>query len=383
MEDLLALVTRATEQNIDWPGIEVALASFVDRMRRTEQDPVWHGEGDVWTHTRLVCEKLVELEGFSRLAQKQREAVFLAALLHDVGKAVTTRWEDLRWVSPNHAPTGAKIARQFLWESFSGSKEKREFRETVCFLIRYHSLPAHAIDDPEGVRKLRSVAANGILCPLFSVELLCLLSQADALGRVAADQAHMLEQVQLCRELAREGGCLEGPYSFPSEHTRFAYLSGRQVPAEVELYDDTWGTVYLLSGLPGTGKDTWIRENLPDIPMISLDEIRAELAVSPTERQVKVVELAQARARQLLREKKSFVWNATNLTVLTRQTLIGFITGYGAAVQLVYLETEEAQRKKRNAERARQVPEEAVAYMLEQTVPPEAKEAHKVLWLSV
>ena len=383
MEELLTLVTRAAQQNIDWPRLEAALPFFVDRMRRTEQDPQWHGEGDVWTHTKLVCERLVELEAFTPLGQRQREALVLAALLHDVGKAVTTRWEDFHWISPNHAPVGARVVRQFLWEALSGTKEKREFRETVCQLIRYHSLPAHAIDDPDGIRKLRSVAANGMLCPLFSVELLCLLSQADALGRVAADQAHMLEQVQLCRELAREGGCLEGPYAFPSEYTRFAYLSGRQVPAEVELYDDTWGTVYLLSGLPGTGKDTWIRENLPQLPMISLDDIRAELSVAPKGPQVKVLELAQARARQLLREKKSFIWNATNLTVLTRQSLIGFFTDYGAAVRIVYLETEEAQRKKRNAERQRQVPEEAVGYMLEQMVLPEAKEAHQVLWLSM
>ena len=383
MEALLTLVTGAAQQNIDWPGIEAALSFFVGRMRRTEQDPQWHGEGDVWTHTRMVCRQLVQLEGFARLEQKQREALFLAALLHDVGKTVTTRWEGDRWCAPTHAPVGARLARQFLWEAFSGSREKQEFREAVCLLIRYHSLPAHAIDDPEGIRKLRSVAANGMLCPLFSVELLCLLSQADALGRVAKDREHMPEQVQLCRELAREGGCLEGPYGFPSDHTRFAYLSGRQVPAEVPLYDDTWGTVYLLSGLPGTGKDTWVRENLPELPMLSLDEIREELAVSPRENQAKVAELAQARARQLLREKKSFVWNATDLTVLTRQGLVGLFTDYGAAVELVYLETEEAQRKKRNAERIRQVPEEAVSHMLEQLFLPEQREAHRVRWLCV
>ena len=172
MEELLTLVTRAAQQNIDWPRLEAALPFFVDRMRRTEQDPQWHGEGDVWTHTKLVCERLVELEAFTPLGQRQREALVLAALLHDVGKAVTTRWEDFHWISPNHAPVGARVVRQFLWEALSGTKEKREFRETVCQLIRYHSLPAHAIDDPDGIRKLRSVAANGMLCPLFSVELL-------------------------------------------------------------------------------------------------------------------------------------------------------------------------------------------------------------------
>lgn len=383
MKQLLQLVTRATQQYIDWPGLEAALSAFVRPMSQTEQPALYHGEGDVWTHTKMVCQQLVKLDGFGQLEQTAREAVFLAALLHDIGKPATTRWEDGRWTSPNHAPTGARLARQFLWEAFSGTEEKRQFRETVCLLIRYHSTPPHTIDDPNGSRRLRSIAANGSLCPMFTVELLCLLSQADALGRVSVDRQQMLEQVLLCRELARESGCLTGPYPFPSDYTRFAYLSGRQVPPEVALFDDTWGTVYLLSGLPGTGKDTWIREHLPDVPMVSLDEIRGELGISPKEKQGPVAEEGQRRAKALLRERRPFVWNATNLTPATRQKLVGLFADYGAAVQLVYLETEESQRRQRNADRSRMVPEQAVARMLEQLTPPEVKEAHQVLWVSV
>lgn len=51
MEDLLYLVSPAAKQNIDWTGIEAALSSFVIPMSRTEQNPAFHAEGDVWTHT--------------------------------------------------------------------------------------------------------------------------------------------------------------------------------------------------------------------------------------------------------------------------------------------------------------------------------------------
>lgn len=380
MDDLLRLAAQAEKQNIPWADIETALASHVAAMKKTPQPEAFHGEGDVWTHTKMVCECLVSQAEFASLSQEVRTAVFLAALLHDIAKPVTTRWEDGRWRAPNHAPTGARMARELLWDALSGSPEKQQLRETVCLLIRYHSTPPHALDDPNGIRKLRGIAENGALCPVFSLRLLCLLSRADALGRISVDQAQMLEQVQLCEVYAQECGCLDAPYPFPSDHTKYAYLSGREVPPEVALYDDTWGQVILLSGLPGTGKDTWIRENCPDVPMISLDEIRKELGISPKEKQGRVAEEAQERAKQLLRQKKPFVWNATNITAATRQKLISLFADYGAGVQIVYLETDSAVRRQRNLSRTQPVPEQAVTRMLSQLTLPEAREAHSVRW---
>lgn len=385
MKDLLQLIVRATQQNIDWPGMEAAVSSFVLPMSRTEQNPVWHGEGDVWTHTKMVCETLVKLTAFRHLTKEEQLAVFLAALLHDIGKSSTTRWEDGRWTSPNHAPTGAKMAREFLWQELGlcGTPEKQLLRETVCNLIRYHSFPPHAIDHSDGKRKLLSIAANGEICPMFTVKLLCILSEADALGRISEDREQMAGQVRLCREFAAEIDCFDSPFPFPSAHTRYAYLSGREVVPEVELYDDSWGEIILLSGLPGTGKDTWIRENLPDLPVISLDAIRQEFKIAPTENQTKVAEIARERAKELLRQKQSFVWNATNLSPMVRGKLVNLFTQYGASARIVYLETAWEEQLRRNAGRAAAVPEKAIHYMLEGLTPPETKEAQQVQWLCV
>ena len=86
MEDLLRLLSQAVKQNIDWSEIEAALSSFAIPMSRTEQNPVFHGEGDVWTHTKMVCEALVKLNTFRMLSEDRQHAVFLAALLNDIGK---------------------------------------------------------------------------------------------------------------------------------------------------------------------------------------------------------------------------------------------------------------------------------------------------------
>jgi len=385
MEDLLQLVSQAVKQNIDWKGIEAALSSFVIPMSRTEQNPAFHGEGDVWTHTKMVCEAIVQLDSFRNLTEDEQQAVFLAALLHDIGKIPTTRWEDDRWTSPNHTLAGSKMARQFLWQALNlcGTPEKQQLRETICNLIRYHSFPPHAIDDPDGKRKLLAIAANGQNCPMFTTKLLCILCEADALGRECADKAHMLEQIYLCAELAKESGCYDHPFAFPSAHTRYSYLSGKDIAPEVELYDDTWGEVILMSGLPGTGKDTWIKENYPDLPMISLDEIRKEMKIPPTDNQSKVVEIARDRARELLRKKQPFVWNATNLSPMVRAKQIKLFTQYHASIRIVYLETEWNEQLRRNSNRAEVVPEQAICHMTEELVLPEAKEAHRVEWCTI
>ena len=388
MEDLLHLVSQAVKQNIDWSGIGNALSSFVIPMSRTEQNTTFHAEGDVWTHTKMVCDTLVKLDSFRKLFEEQQQAVFLAALLHDIGKIPTTRWEDDKWTSPNHTLVGSKMARQFLWQELGlcGTPEKQQLREPVCNLIRYHSFPPHAIDDPDGKRKLIAIAANGQNCPMFTIELLCILCEADALGRICPDERereHMVEQVQLCREFAKESGCYDAPFPFPSAHTQYSYLSGKGIAPKVELYNDTWGEVILMSGLPGTGKDTWIEENCPDLPMISLDEIRKEMKISPTDNQSKVVEIARERAKEYLRKKQSFVWNATNLSPMVRNKQIKLFGQYQASTRIVYLETDWKEQLRRNDDRVATVPEQAISDMMEDLVLPEVKEAHYVQWKCV
>ena len=137
----------------------------------------------------------------------------------------------------------------------------------------------------------------------------------------------------------------------------------------------------MLSGIPGTGKDTWIRENAPELPMISLDEIRKEFAVGPTDPQGSVVQTAHERAKEYLRKKQPFVWNATSLTKETRQTQVSLFERYGARVRIVYLEADLNTRQERNRGRLDAVSEITVERMLEKTVPPTPVEAQTVEWV--
>lgn len=380
---LLRLVPGPPDWTVPWDALErTCLGVFSAQMAATPQNPVYHGEGDVLTHTRLTCEALAGLEQFRRLDESRRQAVFLAALFHDIGKISCTRLEDGRWTSPHHAAAGAAMARELLWldHGWCGALHRQSLRETVCALIRYHSLPLHAVYEENGPRRLLQVAANGELLPDFSAELLFLLAKADILGRVCGDQAEQLEAVELCSALAEEQGCLTGPRTFPSRHTAFSYFSGKLDQPDYELYDDTWGEVILMCGLPGTGKDTWIRSHYPELPVVSLDAIRAELGVPPTGSQKRVADEARERAKALLRQRRPFVWNATNITADLRRRQVELFTGYRASVRIVYLETGWEEELRRNANRTAVVPVDSILRMAARLTPPESFEAHRVEW---
>lgn len=359
--------------------------TLAQRMKQTPQSPLWHCEGDVLTHTEMVVRKLQSLPEYHELSSCQQEILIAAAWLHDIGKILQSRQIGDDVEAPNHAGIGSRMAREELWinNGLCGKSDAMQMREAIALLVRYHSYPPHTIDSSDAKVRLHKIASNGLLAPNFSIKMLCLLSRADMMGRICEDKEEMLDQIALCEELAKEEGCFESCYSFPTDYTRRAYLDGRDVWKSQELHDETWGIVYVMSGLPGTGKDTWIRQNLPDIPVVSLDEIRRQRKISPTANQGLVANLAKEQAKKYLRKHQSFVWNATNLTPAMRQQLISLFEGYKANVNIIYLETDWQTLLERNRSREDVVPQSAIESMLGKLTPPEAHEAAQVNWITV
>lgn len=368
---------------IDYQNIETTiLKPFEERMRQTKQSSVWHAEGDVYTHTMMVVEAMKSLPEYQQLNGRQQHILNIATLLHDIGKIPTTTMIVGECSSPHHAPTGSRMAREVLWKMFNlcGQPELMQSREAICLLIRYHSFPPHAIDLEDCKLRLHRIASNGLLAPDFTIRMLCILCKADMLGRKCNDQQQMLDQIALCEELAKEEGCFDVCYPFNTDVVRRAYLSGQDIWKEQVLFDETWGEVVLMSGLPGTGKDTWISRNLQDIPMISLDNIRREQKISPKADQGYVANLAREQAKEYLRRHQPFVWNATNITTQMRESLINLFETYHANVHIVYLETDWKTQQERNHQRDAIVPQDAIESMLSKMTLPEVFEARKVEW---
>ena len=112
--------------------------------------------------------------------------------------------------------------------------------------------------------------------------------------------------------------------------------------------------------------------------VISLDELRREMRIEPTENRGPVVARARDRAREYLRRKQSFIWNATNISRQLREHCISLCAAYNARVHIVYVETSAGRLAEQNHSRERGVPPEVIDRLLTRWEPPDLTEAHRV-----
>jgi predicted kinase len=342
-------------------------------MRDCPQDPIYHAEGDVFTHVSLVCRRLCELEEYRALGEDDKQVLAWAAALHDMAKPACTIHEaDGRITSPGHAARGAVMARPMLW----GLNCPFFLREEICGLIHYHMKVFWALERDDPARLVREISWR------CRPRLLALLAQADALGRDCPDTEELLQKVELFRMLAREHECYDGPAEFCTPVARYQYFHERWHDPRSAPYEDFRCQVILLSGLPGSGKDTWIQKEGPPWPVISLDQIRRELKIAPTAPQGKVAEAAREKAREYLRAGQDFIWNATNVSTMIRRKCLSLLLDYKARVRIVYLEQPLLVLEKRNQARKDEVPWKAIEKMTRKWEVPTHLEAHEVLYLA-
>lgn len=352
---------------LDWDALSGEF-EFAREMQSCPQDPVYHAEGDVWTHTRMVCESLIEDRRWRDLPAAEREIVFRASLLHDVAKPVTTREENGRITSRGHSKRGEVMARGLLWRMGAPFAA----REQIAHLIRYHQIPFFLIDRPDAQRTLFT-ASQTARC-----DLLAMVTEADARGRICDDQQRLLDNISLFRQYCLERECLNAPRKFPSDHSRFLYFRKEDRDPDYLAFDDTICEVIVMSGLPGAGKDHWVATRAPDWPVISLDGLRREMRIAPTENQGPVVARAREKAREFLRRKQPFIWNATNISRQMREHCISLCAAYNARVRIVYVEAGAERLEEQNRARDFSVPPEVINRLLARWEPPDLTEAHQV-----
>jgi len=372
----LSWMPQSPGWHVDWPAI-CASCPWLVPLATTPQDPRHHAEGDVLTHTRMVVESLAANGGWRALDAQDRAELFLATLLHDVGKAETTVIaEDGAISAPNHARVGTSMTRRLLWTAEGvGFAVPIAQRERIAALVRLHGLPLWFFEKVDQQRRVISASLRARL------DDVALLAEADVRGRMCQDADDLLLRVDLFRAYCDEQGCRQQPYPFPSDQARVRFCRSLQSDPYYAPYDDAWGEVILLSGLPGSGKDRWCLAHAQGLPVIALDAIRAELGVAPTDSQSPVIATAKERARALLRARRPFVWNATNVTRRMRDPLADLFIAYGARVRMVYVDAPLETILERNRSRPRPVPDAVIVRLAHRTEPPDLAEAHVVQWI--
>lgn len=368
---LIGLVPKAPNWQIDWARIWLLWPEFA-ALDICPQDAIHHGEGDVGTHTRMVVEALVRDMDWRALSEDKRSLLFWATCLHDIGKPGKTRHEDDgRITSRGHSRLGALIARNLLWQAGA----EFHWREALCGLILNHQLPFWLIErnNPARLAMLTSWQCD----PLS----LCIHAKADAAGRICEDKDALFENIDLARATFEEAGCLSNRFNFANDESRVAFVEREDRDPYHAAHESFRCHVKVMCALPGSGKDTWISQNCPDIPMLSLDVLRTQMKISPRANQGVIIQAAQEKARGYLRNRHDFVWNATNTTRLIRSKILRLLRDYGAFIEIIYLEVAPDKLLRQNSNREAIVPQSVIQNLARKLEPPEFLEAHKVRYV--
>lgn len=132
---------------LDAAGLLAEVLPEIARLKGVEQSPDFHPEGDVFTHTLLLLERLV----------RPSETLALAALLHDVAKPACAARDGERITFYGHTELGETMAV----EVCQRLRRSREVWERVGYLVRHH---LRLISAPEMRRSTlrRFLAEDGI-----------------------------------------------------------------------------------------------------------------------------------------------------------------------------------------------------------------------------
>lgn len=121
---LTSLYPRQAFELMDRTGLLAAILPEIKAMQGVEQPAEFHPEGDVWTHTMIMLEGLVE----------PTLTLALGVLLHDVGKPATFERATDRIRFNGHVEEGVRIAREIL----NRLRYSNETIEQVLALIANH-----------------------------------------------------------------------------------------------------------------------------------------------------------------------------------------------------------------------------------------------------
>lgn len=178
------------------------------------QDPIWHPEGDVWTHTLMVVDQaraLITADNTNPFSEKESQEVMWAALAHDLGKVATTTYQNGRIRAHGHEAAGAEPAREML----DRIEIHNRSRNVIVACVERHLQAATlyqayingSLEDRGYANAVRKVLRH--IGP-EKMNVFLAVAEADHRGRTTPDagEEHYKPAIKF-REIASKHGCLE------------------------------------------------------------------------------------------------------------------------------------------------------------------------------
>ena len=168
------------DEMINNPDIyELYPYTLLKNLVDTPQSPVHHPEGNVWRHTMLVIDNAAKKKEFS----ENPIAFMWAALLHDLGKAPTTKIKKGKITSYDHDKVGANLSKEFL----HAITNDELLINQISALVRWHMQTLFVTKNLpfSNVEEMRSD---------ISIKEIALLSLCDRLGRGDMNETKICEE---------------------------------------------------------------------------------------------------------------------------------------------------------------------------------------------
>ena len=158
------------------------------KLKKVEQSPKYHPEGNVWNHTMMVVDEAAKV----KLKSKNLKVFMWASLLHDIGKPSTTKIRNGRITSYDHDKVGERLVKEFLLHFTDDNK----FINEVCGLVRYHMHILYVVNnlpykDMKGMRESTDIN---------EVALIGLCDRMGRLGSNISDEEKTIKRfLEMCR----------------------------------------------------------------------------------------------------------------------------------------------------------------------------------------
>lgn len=376
------------------------LIPLLHQLEHTEQDSQWHAEGNVRIHTSMVLKEVYRLldDSARHITGAKRQALILAALLHDIAKPLRTRAYKINGVERIGAPQHANVGRSCLAFKLPELGLPFEVIWMVLNLVGEHHTPKQRIVKNAPRHEFFRLARQA------DTELLYWLEVADIRGRICPDPELQLQYLEEFRMFAEDYGVwgkslqplpeLTDSIVQLSSTTRdyvYAHALYQLESGKINLAEEAIGTTYehrndhahlvVLCGPSGSGKTSWYKKYLSGYRLISLDDLRRQFNGDAESQKNKgqIQQEAKRQLREALRDKAKVVWDATNLRTDFRSVICGLAMDYHALITLVVVLCPEQEINANNRARERQVPAEIVQKQLQKYQFPLLSEAHQFM----
>lgn len=313
------LFTR--DMNPNWEVFEKAFPE----MASCHHSKRWHKCGSPLNHTKLVVDEMLE-----RLNESKNSEHYIllvaSAMLHDVGKMKTTYWNEKEndWCCKSHGEEGAKMIRDTFQE------EDIIRREKVIYMVRYHML-LHYTPMQSKSRQERdlSILSNG----LVSFEDMLLLNECDMRGSINEEntEENITKHIDELWKIYDEYKVIH--------KSKWGYVN------------ELTPKMYVMIGVPGSGKSTYAKETLSHngillLPIISRDKERIKIGlcgdnekcVGNSKEESLITKIVDEQIKNCLEHKMSFIIDNTSLKKKYREVYTKYAKEYHFEPIFVYVE---------------------------------------------